>query len=53
MILIETPRRVPKHTAEKINWRIEKEMQERLRHYTLDPQGIEQRLQDLDHGVGY
>jgi hypothetical protein len=48
MGLIETPYRVPKNTAEKINWRIEEEMHERLRHYALDPQGIDQRLQELD-----
>lgn len=48
MGLIETPYRVPKNTAEKINWRIEEEMHERLRHYALDPQEIDQRLQELD-----
>lgn len=48
MALIETPYRVPKHTAEKTNERIEEEMQERLCHYALYPQGINQRLQELD-----
>lgn len=47
MALIETPYRVPKHTAEKTNGRIEEEMQERLRHYASYPQGISQQRQEL------
>lgn len=48
MALAETPYRVAEHTAEEVNWRIEEEMRERLRHYALYPEGIDQRLQELD-----
>ncbi|QBQ54076.1 DUF2892 domain-containing protein [Nitrosococcus wardiae] len=48
MAWAETPYRVTEHTAEKINWRIEEEMRERLNHYALYPEGINQRLQELD-----
>lgn len=48
MALAEPPYRVAEHTVDEVNWRIEEEMRERLRHYALYPEKIDQRLQELD-----
>jgi hypothetical protein len=40
--------RVPLHTSEDINRRIRHETEERIRHFALNPIGIDRRLQELD-----
>jgi hypothetical protein len=40
--------RVPLHTADEINRRIEQQTNERVRHFAANPAGIDQRLRELD-----
>jgi hypothetical protein len=43
-----TAERVPAHTAESVNQRIERETLDRLRFYAANPQLIDRRLAELD-----
>ncbi len=43
-----TAERVPAHTANRINARIHSEMLQRLKHYQRHPEGINDRLSELD-----
>ena len=43
-----TVERVPLHTSEEINRRIEQETNDRVRHLAANPQGIGRRLRELD-----
>ena len=46
--MVSTARRVPKHTSADVNARIRQDMIQRIRHYADHPEGIEQRLAELD-----
>lgn len=48
MALPSTRERVPAHTADFVNERIEREMEERVREISTDKAAIEERLHDLD-----
>jgi hypothetical protein len=46
--MISTRERVPKHTAEEINARILREIDQRVSYYEANPELIPDRLQELD-----
>jgi hypothetical protein len=48
MAIPTTRDRVPAHTAESVNERIHREIDERVRQFAARPAGIPQRLKDLD-----
>lgn len=48
MAIPSTTERVPAHTAESVNTRIEEEMLIRLEHYQAHPEKIDSRLRELD-----
>lgn len=43
-----TVNRVPDHTAEEINRRIQHETEARIRQFAANPAGIDRRLRELD-----
>jgi hypothetical protein len=49
MALPSTKERVPAHTAESVNDRLGREMEQRVRRIASEPAAIEHRLHELDH----
>jgi hypothetical protein len=47
-MITTTVNRVPRHTSEEVNRRIERETEERVRSFAMNPSGINHRLRELD-----
>jgi hypothetical protein len=47
-MITTTVNRVPRHTSEEVNRRIERETEERVRSFGMNPSGINHRLRELD-----
>jgi hypothetical protein len=47
-MLPNTIERVPAHTVELINRRIQRDIDDRVRHFAAHPEGIDRRLRELD-----